>query len=460
LKWLVDANAASVDERAKEALQVQDTALAVFSALSGGDIHLASQVASDAEEVDLALVLASGAAGQSEIANMLARRKKSGMNKIISQDSLRSFRALAGEGALEDKLFREGNSQLDWRNRFALKLLKGPTDDLQSLVSSYDEKVSQGTAPFPYARYPGASEKKAESVQYRVLRSIANPTTLSLAQVVDTRGFTATPHGFGLSFHLAVTLSASGYVGVDGFSFEKILSGYEAELLNEGHWEWAVVVALSSAGKVSKTVGESKIKRAKQYILKFYRNDNNSASQRNFLEAQVGVPSAWFSEASAYRSTTAIEFVDHMWDVAPVEAQATLEREWLPSVYFMKKPDLDVLMVAIEAMADEAPDSLAVAVYRLQKLEARVDEIGGAYDQQVAEEALPALALECNFIEKTLTDYLREETQHAAPLRFPMGCRVSLKSMLHEALEHVSKLSIQLASLSRSSQSMSTDLVV
>jgi nuclear pore complex protein Nup98-Nup96 len=459
LKWLVDANTASVDENVKEALRVHDKALAVFSALSGGDIHLAAKTASDAKEVDLALVLASGAAGQSEIVNMLGRQRKAGMNKIISQDTLRSFRALAGEGALEEKLFREGSSQLDWRKRFALKLLRGPTDDLQSLVSSYDEDVSRGTAPFPYAQYPGASEKKAESVQYRVLRSIASPTTLSLAQVVDTRGFTAMPHGFALSFHLAVTLAASGYVDADGFAFEKILSGYEAELLNEGHWEWAVVVALSSTGKVSKTAGESKMKRAKQYILKFYSQDNNSETRRTFLEAQVGVPSAWFSEASAYRSTTAIEFVGHIWDVAPAEAQATLEREWLPSVYFMKKPDLDVLMVAIEAMADEAPDSLPVAVYRLQKLETRLEEIGGAYDQQVAEEALPALTLECNFIEKTLTDYLDEETRYAAPLRFPMGCRVNVKSMLHEALEHVRKLSTQLTSLSRSSQSMSSDLV-
>lgn len=433
LLWLIDVNAFDVDKEIRTALQHNNVAAAIFAAISGGDLDKAASIAADAGLLDLAITLNTDVQGCTQLAGMVYRASQSSIN--IPRDFLRSLRAVAGDDVMEESLYLTG-SRLGWTRRLALKLLQNPSLDLQTLLMNYDELVKIGRAPFPSPKYNG-SDPKVESVQYRILRAIADPKSLSLSEVVHTNGFTGNPHDFSYSFLLATTLVASGYIGNDELTLEKIANGFAAQLLSNGAWEWGLAAILCSLGKTTKSTALAKMKRAHDYVLKFY----GPGDEARFLVDTIGIPSAWCSEALAYKSESIGGFIQHMNSSSPDDASEVLAKHLLPMLFFKDKG----LSAIGDIPGDASPHALVSAVHRLRKLDTEVQSLRSKSTPTTAE-GLTSLVNECQSLRKTfeaaLVDAQNQDNLHS----FAIASRVESKHMLREAILLVTKLDFQLAS--------------
>ena len=438
LQWLVGVNTSSVDKEMQAAMQQNNVASAIFAAVSGGDLDKAAKLAVDAGLLDLAITLSTDMGGCAQLATMVDRAVNSGDAASIPRDLLRCVRAVSGDDAMEESLHRLG-TRLAWTHRLALKLLQNPSIDLQALIANYDELVNSGRAPFPSPSYSG-SGSKAESVQYRILRAIADPGSLSISEVVRTSGFSDNPHDVSYSFLLATTLVASGYVDCDDLKLETISDGFAAQLFAQGAWEWGVATCLCFPGETTLSTALAKMKRAHDCVLKFYGHGDES--RRTMLVDTLGIPSAWCSEALAYKSLNVLGYFDHMNNTSPEEATDALDRYWLPNVFFKTKG-----MPVIKGVVGDAPDSLAAAVYRLQKIDIEVQSLCSK-SKKIAMESVPNLANECRALREVFEEAIAEDKKQDDFHSFADTGRVDLKYMLCEAIRLVTKLDFQLVSLS------------
>lgn len=443
LRWLIDVNASEVQLEVQSALVKKDVAGAIFAAVSGGDLALAAKVAADAGELDLALALASGTEGRSDLAKMLARLAEAGVSIPVGR--LRTLRAISGSTTLEESFCRKGSSRLSWQKRLALKLIQDPAEDLRTLIANYAEDVKNGVAPFPSPKYASSSRPDLKSVQYRILQAVADPRSLDLCKVVDTNGYTANPHDLSVSFLLAVALVASGYVASNDLSLERISSGFEAQLIDQGSWEWAVAVSLLSCVSSDLSTSSAKIRRAHEHVLHFFHKGKDSQRHLVFLEKQIGIPSEWISEALAYRSADAKEFVNNFVNFDPQEALSLLERQFLPDLFFSNKSQAFEMLSRIKDLLDQAPDSLAYRIHQLYLLDAKVRSQAAKADP----ESLAAFEAECNSIGEALVFASREEKERNELSPFSDDCLADTNSLIQEALEQVQKIRFQLASVAK-----------
>eukprot|EP00977_Amphora_coffeiformis_P007068 scaffold1536_cov166-Amphora_coffeaeformis.AAC.2 len=440
LQWLIDANKAETVRETEASLKQNDVACAVFAAVAGGDIAMTAKIAMDAGHIDLAIALSTGTEGRVFLAGMLARAVQTGEANNIPQYLLRTLRSVGGESTLEESLHRTG-SNLSWRQRWALKLLQNPSTGLRELISSYDEDVKKGIAPFPSAKYTGTNSD-VESVQYRILRCVADPRSLQLCEVVDTTGFTANPHDLSHSYFLACGLVAAGYAAAGHAEFEKMSSGFEAQLINQGTWEWAVPVCLATP-YVSGSVTTTKIRRAHEYVLRYY-DPSKHPHQRTFLESDVGVSSAWFSEALAYKASDATNFAENVLKVSPEQASLAIEKHWLPYEYFMDSSDSNNILNSIPP--GDSSESLPSAVVQLRRLQKKVQSLGGG--ALITASDITFMSEECDRLETKFSEAAAEGITQGNLFPFPATYRIDSKRMLRDALGAVKKLRFQLAGLS------------
>ena len=329
LSWLVSVNSATVDRNVAAALANNDLPAAVFAALSGGDVQKATKIAAEGGALDLAITLSTGAEGASFIAGMISRNSSG--TKPVPQDLVRTLRLFCGRST-EGSLHLKGRSNLSWQQRLALLLLENPSLSLSSLISEYDCCVKRGTAPPPLPQYCSSDASGVESVQYRILRVIADPQSASLTTVVNTNGFSSNTHDVSLSFLLAVTLTASGFLSSnDSFSFERLTNGLEAQLLDRGLWEYAIVVCLCAHGSTSPTSHRAKINRAMDIVLRFFKENDGTSGKHPIL------PSTWFAEALSFKSADISEFAGHILEVNPQLALKTVEQHLLPDIFSEKE---------------------------------------------------------------------------------------------------------------------------
>jgi len=237
-----------------------------------------------------------------------------------------------------------------------------------------------------------------------------------------------------------MTLVASGYVDGDDLTLEVIGDGFAAQLFSQGVWEWGVAACLCASGKTTMSTALSKMNRAHDYVLKLHKSGKDSRA--SFLVDTIGIPSAWCSEALAYKSEDVFGFADYMNNSAPLDANAALEQHWLPSAFFMNKG-----LSEMENMVGDTPDSLAGAAYRLQEVEMEVQSLRSVSAQTLSG-ALPNLVNECKVLRKKFEEAFVEESKQDGLHSFSSTSRVGSKHMLREAIRLVKKLDFQLASLS------------
>ena len=446
LQWLIQVNAGYIAQETEDAIRRKDIPSAIFAAVTGGDLVMATKIAANVGHLDLALAFCTGGEGRVFLFSMIARMIESGKSSEVPQNLLRSLRAVSGEVVFEESLCNLGK-KLKWTQRLALKLIQKPDIDLQSLLLSYDNDVKNGYAPFPSPVYHGGSSSATtESVLYRILRVIADPRSSGLLDVVHTNGFSQNTHDLSSSFFIAMAIVASGYVAADEYALEQLSSGFEAQLLDCGLWEYGIAVSLCSPTTPSAMTSWAKMQRAYNYVLKFFNSDTESGKV-SFLKNSVGIPSHWFADACAYKSGDVVEFARNMESSTPSEAMEALERHWLPMVWFLNKTEKDKLLSQIDVFFDDTSDSLAADISRLLKLETSVQGLaGGSFHPGV----VASLLKESELLKSKISEALLVQRKGSEFVPYLRSSHVELKHMLREALRLVKKLHFQLVSLTHS----------
>lgn len=455
--WLKEFCSASLETDIRKLKEQRDTQAAIFTALSGGAVEMACEIAAEAGEMGLAVALSTDLEGRTNILHQLELLSENGSISKVASATVRFLKDSSGDTRFEDEIFSKGLSGLDWYRRLALRLLQEPESDLAQLMSRYDEDVASGNVPFPCPRYmAGMVSSGNSSLHYRLLNLLADPKGTTLAEVVDPVGFTPSVHDYSHSFHLASAISAVGPVKASDAVVEHILDGYVAQLTSQGLWEWAVFVTLCTMADTSDEAKRSKVERAKKLVLQnFVESDPSAQTRRAFLETRIGVPSKWFEESLAYQAGSrgeVLQFIIHSLEFDSESALEALEDLYLPNIFFMNQDEIDKLLQLIEDVGTVAAhDSLARAAYRFFLLDKRVKSMVGAHPDDVAE-SLPELFSNFESVQSTLR-FIRSKARrsHGKILLVPNTPKsVPLSCMLSEALDYLDFVKLQLKALESS----------
>jgi hypothetical protein len=265
----------------------------------------------------------------------------------------------------------------------------------------------------------------------------------SIATAVMPIGFTPCRHDFSMSFHLASSLYASRTGStISPFDAEYLMYGYETQLIGQGLWVWAVVVSLCTICDVSDVLMQSKIQRAKMYLLKFFDESNKTA--REFLEGRVGVPSSWFAQALAYRSANChdvVSFMDMAMEFDQTAALRVMEEVYLPNLFFSTSDDIQPSMDLLQQFASAWPDSLVMTMYRYFLL----DELVSNCMANPNDDGLRLMLEEMlAFTRSFLSLYQPSST---GSLLFPIGATTkTVSAMVAAALDHLESIRDQMHS--------------
>jgi nuclear pore complex protein Nup98-Nup96 len=419
LRWLTSVNAAAADRKISEALAQKDLPAAIFAALSSGDIGKASKIAMDGGAIDLAVVLSTGQEGVSHLARMVSRLSTVG--QPLPQELVRSLRVLCGQHSLEESLYRTG-SDLSWQERLALLLLQYPYISMASLLAKYEDDVKDGLAPFPSPQYGDDKSNKAESLQFRILRALAKPGSVSILDIVSTDGFSLNTHDLSPSFLLATALSASGFATRgDCFKLELLTSGMEAQLIAQREYNLAIIVCLYSFGPPSKSTRFAKFHRARKHVLQFFHDDERSVPQLDFI------PSAWKVDAMAYKADNVDAFINQLNknEDCQEEAAVTMEQQVLPKLFF------DNRVGSTAAYSNGTSMSVLNSLLRLDTLMSQLQSVGDAPG------SAEAVLEECESIEEFFKSTL---AQNVCLSPVPASSRVDYKHMLQEGIHRAGVL--------------------
>jgi nuclear pore complex protein Nup98-Nup96 len=442
LAWLVDVCAPSVDSEIAEAKLRNFNILAIFAALAGGDVDKACIVAISSGLNNLAAILASGSEGRKDVLLSVSKLDESNHASSVPAELIRLMKESGGDVHSECTLYKQGSSSLDWKRRLALRLLQDSDKSLVQLLCQYENDISSNHAPPP--NLPHSQQTDMRSLTFQLLKSYSVPQSMEVSDVVHPLGFSSMSHDFSLVFHLTALICATGATKNDSFKTEYILNSFEAQLIQAGRWDLAVIVCLSAIGEMSETLHHWKAHRAKSLICRF-SSDNDG--KRLFLE-ETGIPRRWFEEALAYRALyreDAFGFVVHGLECDLKSAQDVLEGCWLPNLFFLSLKDIRTLMERI-GMAF-SPNSLSAAMHRFFDLNDGVNLLIGKSQDEI-ESIVPSLIESCQGIERTLVSTKQHglESNRTTSLLMRENS-IPLQSMISEALEHLSFLRLQLRAI-------------
>jgi nuclear pore complex protein Nup98-Nup96 len=354
---------------------------------------------------------------------------------------------------MEEDIYRKKYSSFDWRRRLAMRLVyetSAADTNLTSLIQEYEAKLRRGVAPFPQPHYLSSdSEENIQCVLYKLLRFGINELEVSLREIIDPASHTRFVHDFSLSFHLAAATSAlCCSCPLTDVEEQNLVDGYAAQLISQGHWEWAVYVSLFVLDSSETSYASWKAKKAKSLVIQNFTGALSRAEEcRQFLE-DVGVPSAWFEEALALRDATngdSYGFLNHMVNVSTKEICKTLEQVLIPNMIFMNKEKLDESLKLLEVFAVDK-NSLAYAVYTFFQVYQSILTLEGASSTEI-EGTMPALLEACDSIEQVFVAYKSgEDRQQGKAIRF-VPALVPLSSFLAEALSQLSLFKLQMKAL-------------
>ena len=474
VEWLKAACEEDVRNDIREALERNDVHSAIFAASTGGDLEEASAVAMKHGYLHLASLLATGAAGFDSITDQVQQWNESGAAVTIPAELLRIYTILGGdlnsEGQVHLACIRaETPAQLDWRRRLCMLLTFGvhPTDEatLGSLIERYGSEVAENTSPYPSSRYiwnkPAMAEGGPQCLLYKILamtRAIGesgSAETESLSNVIDPSGYTAANSDFSGSFHVGAVISALG-VGCSLSPVEqaKVLDSYASQLVSCGRWDLGVYIMLCAFGidRPEDLVSRERI--AKGIVLRNCPDvlEGEIIPYRDELES-IGVPSAWFEEALAYRCGNrgdTFVYVKHLSQFSPEEARTAVEKLVVPNMLFMTPADVQSSLDMIAAFAwDE--ESLARTLVDFYQLAEDIMTLSQTEDDEWKSDEIPLLMDLAASVKTRLLAHrsYNSEIQDAQGTLRVIPCYrvVPTAIFLAEALAGVSFLQLQLGAL-------------
>jgi len=474
---------------AKQQQQQPDPLAAVFAALSGGNMGLACELAADAGWEQLALALASGAVGQpyvmQELAHVAATAHSSSssstgnLSSLLHPTVLRALRAAGGDGNFEDQRFRteKDDPSLDWRQRLVLRILQNSDGKtLSQTLQLYERDILAGTVPFPKPDYlmgsqtasmsSPTSSDNVKSLFYRLLQFCADPTSMSASEAINPSGYTPVLHDFALSFHLLASICATKLdrtSSLSEYEVEYILNGFEAQLVNQGQWEWAVFVSLCQIGPAcSPETQRCKVQRAKNLVLRHFGGGGGSQDlpssssldqlRRDFLQRKLRLPSQWFDEALCYRAAAngnTDKCIEHALAFEPDLGHCMLSEYVLPGLFF-DTADKDRMKWIVRFADNAPPDSVAWAMDFFVHLEDRIMTFSRGEEEPTVDDISAMrdeFAMIQEVMEKTLSK--RDGCSVKAALLCPTPAeKVHLSSMACELLHRLRFLKLHLDSIS------------
>jgi nuclear pore complex protein Nup98-Nup96 len=477
-KWLTAACSEDVRNDIREALGKNDMHSAIFAAMTGGDIEQASSIAMNNGYLHLATLLATGAASFDLIRDQVQQWEESGAADNIPAELLRIYTMLGGDLNSEEQIhlaFAQSGRQspLDWRRRLCMLLTFGVhsegEDTLATLVEQYKKQVIENKSPFPSPRHiwneQVLNQSGPQSLLYKIIELSTcidgNDTeTKSLAEVVTPPGYTSAIFDFSGAFHVAAAIYALG-VEADFSPLEqaRVLDSYASQLVASGRWDLAVYVMLCSFGVDRPEDLLSRERIAKTIVLHQCPDVQGGGTipKRAELE-QIGVPSAWFEEALAYRcgnNGDSFAYISHLGKFSLDEARTAIEELIVPNLLFMNKAGVqDNLQLLSEFASDD--DSLAATVVDFFHL---AEDIVAISSQPPDEEEKNAEIASLTELASSIKNRFRAHRSYYEGIQdassslsvVPNYRLISISTFLAEALAGVSFLQLQLRVLAEGS---------
>ena len=224
LAWFREVSKTDMDEHIFAALKHSDPLTAILTALVGGSIEKACDLATQHGFLRLSLIIANGYQSNRHLNVQRQMWHENGSYSLISLNHTRIHAILSGDLGIEEGLYAKGDKIdklcFNWRLRLGMKLwCSNPTllKDITQIIDEYDDDVSTGLAPPPEPRYRSNENALDETcILYRLLRLRAScggkdgDANSSLCLALSPLGYTAFTHDYSLSFHLGAILQGLG----------------------------------------------------------------------------------------------------------------------------------------------------------------------------------------------------------------------------------------------------------
>ena len=443
-RWLIDACREDVDDEVKNALSKGSEVTAILSAVSGGNIEKACEIACELGFSTFSNLLCVGPESKSDI---LAEA----LSSQLPEELHRALLLIGGDLKKEEEIHKNRKSSFDWRRRLVMSLTysKHRGSTLASLVADYHDKIRQGLAPFPKPDCgKHTSDGGVENACFRILCFGAKVGGTSLELIADPRGHGSSIHDYSTSFHVAAAVAATTFALPMSPVDEQVLTeGYSSQLLAAGQWEWSVYILLCSLGTKAKQDFLWSQGLAKELVLRNFRS--HMTTQRTFLEG-VGVPSVWFEEALALQCSCdgdLVGYLSHMVKVDPTEACLSLESTLIPTMLFLNKRALAEARMVLDAFSGNE-HSLTSAVNDMFSIYEEILRLERLSCGDIDEMA-PSLLERCERVEKTLVSCHEGAMKlHAQSLRLiPATKTVPVACFLAESLSQISLFKLRLRTM-------------
>ena len=439
VRFFVGACSSSTKSDIKAAVAKGDGHAAVFSALAGGDIAGACDLAEKFGLENLAACISTfDVSGQHDIAQHV--RQTNGSERRI-------YRLLSGD--------KVDDYHLDWVRRFLILLVyddpQGGASDLSEVLKAYDQDVKAMLSPYPSPQYRGAGAG-VQSILYKILRLNESPLTVSCVDVIDQRGASSFPHDSSLGFHLASVLSAARICApLSPWQEESLIDSYSAQLTSAGRWEWAVFLCLCSMNPDILESTEYKRNKAKDLVLQHF-HEEVAEEKKNFLLNSLGIPQEWIFEALATRSARRcdpFQYLNLLANFAPSQAALVVDQVILPNLLVASSEVTEKSLRLLESFDSEL-SPISLAIKNLFELAKDVDRLSHSPRKVVLDE-VPNLLLICNEIGKAIAHQKENaKFKNGSALNFqPSFETPPVSSLLAEALAEVSFFRLQLKALER-----------
>lgn len=430
---LLNECAADIARDMHEASQQNNLRAGVVAAVSSGDLVRACEAATAAGMFGLALVLSdSSTVAKADIRQQIRTVASQGDLSKFPPEILIVLKAICGD----DSVF---GAKGDWRRRVALRMRQNPDTPLHELLKAYDTDIAHSLVPYPFSK--SRTNESARSALYQAMRLMADPGSVSLAQVVEPESLAVDRHDYCLTFHLATFIATIFSLSLPPLDAEKIADSYASQLVDCGRWDLAVLVTLCGiTEQFSKESQRAKSCRAKHFVLRHYHTGDSAC--RELLEKKLGLPAQWFEEALACRAGYEGDIdqcVVHLTFCDVKKAISLLEELCLPNIFFLNSKGISSATDVLAAANVMDPNSLAAAMQQYFALDEYMTDLSRMNDGQISAD-LPTLQGIADSVENMLCLRLQQCRSVSHKFLLPVATThqiIPLSVMLTSALDRL-----------------------
>ncbi|KAI3680680.1 hypothetical protein L6452_35453 [Arctium lappa] len=280
----------------------------LFLLLTGRQLDAAVQLSASRGDVRLACLLSQAGGStvnRTDIDRQLNLWRTNGLDfNFIEEDRIRLFELLAGNihGALGEDM------NIDWKRFLGLLMWYQlpPDSDLTSIFQSYQRLLEDGRAPYPVPVYideglvedgvswsPG---NRFDLAYYLMLLHGSEEKEFSILKTMFS-AFASThdPLDHHMIWHQRAVLEAVGTFSSD--DLHVLDMGLVSQLLCLGHCHWAIYVVLHMPYRDDYPYLQARVIR--EILFQYCETWSAQENQRQFIEEELGIPSAWLHEALA-----------------------------------------------------------------------------------------------------------------------------------------------------------------